>query len=810
MGFFHEAPMNYYCNQSVNNQFGIEQIGGKAIGLQKLSSIPNICVPKWFIIPTQFMKDFLKENHLLDDLLKIKKELKRDEVNLSKLERMLEDFKAKIYEGNLSSDLLNFVFVELEKKQLDIGRGVAVRSSAPIEDSTIFSCAGLYESVIVCSEDWERFFNAIKEVWASTFQLKAVLAQKESLSSALNFDMAIIVQELVHAKVSGVITSLVMENNFPGFQIAANYGLGMTVVNGSVSCDTWVLDKDQGLILEQNLGAKKCFYSLGDENELKLSDQTEFLKDQLCLSKVQLRQLFLAAKFIKDLYQNEIDVEFAFSESGALHILQARNLVVKKNQWLNVIDAKAIENAVLLAKGKYSLAGVSKGRLVYVSDWKQLSSGAIELEKNDIVLAHVTTNTWTHYLNHIGGLITCEGAPMSHPMLLCREMGVVCVIGFDEKQFSEMMKFQGREVTLDGYGKQVFLGNLEVCKTTETQFLSVFDPIIETKYDPVSQGISAMKQNKMVLQSAGDYWRKTPTYSIRGFQAEINLKRFDWLPHLIRKGPVHVDARYIEGFVCTRLCPFEEYVGMFSGYTLDEAFDFLSRQKKCYEDFLQASEAFDATLNSWQSYIDLYAQFRAYIWAGSALQAYASAQAESIAARFKVPKYYFEESLKSIQNNIEEIDVQMRQDVQDFARKILDLPLYESYQDFKKNHPEDSNGVELLDSKYRFEHSISLNSSSDLQLVYDRIKIEVKRLLENPVISFTEKGSDSKKFLLGFENLDRWQEVFVMSRIYQCNAHHIDKRSKSIMRPKLIHFCGEGVFDFSIQQIKDRCASGFE
>ncbi|XP_042912181.1 phosphoenolpyruvate synthase-like [Parasteatoda tepidariorum] len=72
--------------------------------------------------------------------------------------------------------------------------------------------------------------------------------------------MAVVIQEMVACQVSGVMfTCDPVSNNPNSITITANYGLGETVVSGSVEPDTFVLKKngdDDPTIEELTIGSK--------------------------------------------------------------------------------------------------------------------------------------------------------------------------------------------------------------------------------------------------------------------------------------------------------------------------------------------------------------------------------------------------------------------------------------------------------------------------------------------------------------------------------------------------------------------------
>ncbi len=82
-------------------------------------------------------------------------------------------------------------------------KNLAVRSSAPGEDSARASFAGIHESILdVAGSD--DLLNAVRVVWASLWSDAALLYRRELGLDPLKSSMAVLVQDMVEGEVSGV------------------------------------------------------------------------------------------------------------------------------------------------------------------------------------------------------------------------------------------------------------------------------------------------------------------------------------------------------------------------------------------------------------------------------------------------------------------------------------------------------------------------------------------------------------------------------------------------------------------------------
>jgi pyruvate, orthophosphate dikinase len=124
------------------------------------------------------------------------------------------------------------------------------------------------------------------------------------------------------------------------------------------------------------------------------------------------------------------------------------------------VDPAAAAGATVLARGKAACQGVGVG--VVVTDADEAEDRTDDGE--DVVLARTTTDP-----NDVGGMsaakavITEVGALNSHAALVCREMGVPCVVGCGQGTVTTLA---GRTVTVDGAAGTVYEGSLPVVEPT--------------------------------------------------------------------------------------------------------------------------------------------------------------------------------------------------------------------------------------------------------------------------------------------------------------------------------------------------------
>jgi len=129
-------------------------------------------------------------------------------------------------------------------------KAVAVRSSAPGEDSAKTSFAGLHESYIHI-RGTESILEHIRLVWASLWSDRALLYRKELGLDVQKSAMAVVVQEMISGERSGVAFG---RNPLDPAQavIEAVYGLNQAMVDGTVEPDRWILKRDTGEVISHH------------------------------------------------------------------------------------------------------------------------------------------------------------------------------------------------------------------------------------------------------------------------------------------------------------------------------------------------------------------------------------------------------------------------------------------------------------------------------------------------------------------------------------------------------------------------------
>ncbi len=175
-------------------------VGGKAARLGSLIQA-GFRVPRGFCITTRAYEHFIAEAGLR---ARIAMELGRKPLDAMRWEE-LWDAALRIRTAFLRAGIPDAIAGQIRRALADhIGDGaVAVRSSAPGEDSRQLSFAGLHESIVGVKGD-RAVLDAVRAVWASLWSDAALLYRRELSLDPHRSRMAILVQAVELAECSGV------------------------------------------------------------------------------------------------------------------------------------------------------------------------------------------------------------------------------------------------------------------------------------------------------------------------------------------------------------------------------------------------------------------------------------------------------------------------------------------------------------------------------------------------------------------------------------------------------------------------------
>jgi pyruvate,water dikinase len=144
--------------------------------------------------------------------------------------------------------------------------------------------------------------------------------------------MAVVIQKMVNADISGVLfTANVINNNWDELMINSTWGLGETIANNTIIPDMFILHKKKFEILKCVIGTKEKKSIRNPEGPHTILIDTETNDRKSCsLNEKQLKKLYNLALKLENVFNFPQDIEWAI-ENDILYTLQSRPITTLKN-----------------------------------------------------------------------------------------------------------------------------------------------------------------------------------------------------------------------------------------------------------------------------------------------------------------------------------------------------------------------------------------------------------------------------------------------------------------------------------------------
>ena len=214
---------------------------------------------------------------------------------------------------------------------------VAVRSSALDEDGDLTSFAGQHETELNLV-GIDAVFGAVVRTWASARNERALAYRRQQGLEIEEVRLAVLIQQLVLADTSAVVFSA---NPVTGSReeivVTASWGLGESVVSGTVTPDTWVVRKADLAVKEERIGAKERMTVAvpGGTQEVAVP---QLLRERASLSGAQVVELAELAVGLEEEMGRPVDIEVAIV-GDLLYLLQSRPITTLREPETNISAA---------------------------------------------------------------------------------------------------------------------------------------------------------------------------------------------------------------------------------------------------------------------------------------------------------------------------------------------------------------------------------------------------------------------------------------------------------------------------------------
>lgn len=288
--------------------------GGKGANLGEMMKA-GLPVPDGFVVLTAGYRDFVEANALQKEIDKMVKNLRADDMKA--LQEASETI-SELFEQNPIPDEISSEITSLYN-QLG-GSSVAVRSSATAEDLPGTSFAGQYNTYLNVSGP-DEVLKAVQRCWASLWNARAV-SYRLKQGIPLDITFAVVVQELIDGEKSGILfTANPVTGRRDQLVINASWGLGESIVGGTVSPDQWIVN-ESGSIVETTLSKKETM-TVREKGGTKTVDTPEDLQERPVLTEKEVKILTDLAQKTEIYFGSPQDIEWVFSDS-TFYLVQTR------------------------------------------------------------------------------------------------------------------------------------------------------------------------------------------------------------------------------------------------------------------------------------------------------------------------------------------------------------------------------------------------------------------------------------------------------------------------------------------------------
>jgi pyruvate,water dikinase len=418
----------------------VSSVGGKNASLGEMISqlkAKGVRVPTGFATTANAFKEFLLHNNLGE---KIEAELSGldidDVTSLAKSGKKIREWISKTPFPEALEQAIGFEYKSLASKSAD-GTTFAVRSSATAEDLPDASFAGQQESFLNI-QGIDNIKQAIKEVYASLYNDRAISYRVHK--GFIHSDVAISagVQQMVRSDIgcAGVMFTIDTESGFKDVVfITSSYGLGETVVQGSVNPDEFyvhkpLLEKGNPAIVRKSIGSKKIKMIFSQDTKAGLSTQTidvdEVEANKFSINDADIIELAKYAMAIESHYKCPMDIEWGKNGiDGKIYILQARPETVK-SQTKNITETfKLIETGKAIVAGRAVTQKIGQGPVRVVNDPAEMHA----VQPGDVLVADMTDPNWEPVMKRASALVTNRGGRTCHAAIIARELGIPAIVG---------------------------------------------------------------------------------------------------------------------------------------------------------------------------------------------------------------------------------------------------------------------------------------------------------------------------------------------------------------------------------------------
>jgi pyruvate,water dikinase len=478
----------------------IPSVGGKNASLgemvRELKGV-GVQVPDGFAITAEAYRQFLAQWGLDERIRQMLDGLNTQDV--VDLGRRAADVRQAIVATPLPADLQDAILTAYARLAASGPNdpAVAVRSSATAEDLPDASFAGQQETFLNVRGQ-TALLDACRRCFASLFTDRAISYRVDKGFDHFKVGLSVGVQLMVRSDLSssGIMFTIDTESGFrDAVLITSSYGLGETIVQGSVNPDEFVAFKPTlkaGFrpLLRKTLGTKefKMVLDPGGSKMVKTVPVPAGDRARFSLSDDDVLMLARWGCQIEEHYTRKhgrycpMDIEWAKDGlSGDIYIVQARPETVQARRDRDVLESYRLrERSEVLVSGQSVGNKIGQGSVHVIANVHDLGS----FKKGEVLVTDKTDPDWEPVMKKAAAIVTNRGGRTCHAAIVSRELGLPAVVGTEH----------GTHVLHDG--QQVTVS----CAEGEIGF--VYDGKLDFTVDSVQLSDIARPHTKIMLNVA--------------------------------------------------------------------------------------------------------------------------------------------------------------------------------------------------------------------------------------------------------------------------------------------------------------------
>ncbi len=443
-------------------------VGGKSSSLGEMTAKTDVPVPYGFATTAYAYRYFVEQTGLREKMAALLAEL-TDVEDTALLRDVSARLRQAIMDEEMPMDLQEAIaeaYAELGRKMGEDQPYVAVRSSATAEDLPDASFAGQQDTYLNV-QGAEMIVKKVKECYASCFTDRAVYYREKQGFDHLDVALSAVIQMMVYSKVAGVMFTVNIANgDDKSIIIEGAYGLGEYVVQGTVTPDDYIVEKDNLEIVSKTVNPQEVMMVRkhgGDVEEVKVPEE-EGKKQKL--TDAQIKELAGYALKIEKHYGCYMDMEWGIDErDGKIWILQARPETVwsrQKNKAAKPADKGAVTtDRKVVVKGAPASPGQVAGKAHVILDPSMID----EFKEGEILVTEMTAPDWVPAMKKAKAIVTDSGGMTCHASIVSRELGIPCIVGTKSRgEAATESIHSGDDITVDATHGVVYEGILETGK----------------------------------------------------------------------------------------------------------------------------------------------------------------------------------------------------------------------------------------------------------------------------------------------------------------------------------------------------------